>query len=159
MTPWPYVLIICLWVLVTCHSIVTASASLPVSAWLSGSTRVCLWKSHSLSDKLRTSKFFVYSPPFLTLAITQTWLHPSVLDGDILAFGLWSFVMTYLHFVGEVVVFCLQWTALFPPTDSPHSLLIFELFLLLSVLNVLSLFVLHPNSTCEHYQYLLLGKP
>ena len=57
------------------------------SARLPHTTIVCLWNSRSLSNKLRNFQSFVYYSPFLILAITETWLHSSILDGEVLPSG------------------------------------------------------------------------
>ena len=68
----------------TNNSTATTSAE---SAWLSHTIPVCLWNSRSLSNKLRNFQSFVYSSPFLILAITETWLHLSIFDSEVLPSG------------------------------------------------------------------------
>ena len=51
------------------------------------STTFCLWNAHSLVNKIDNFQSFVYSNDFKIIAITETWLHDYIYNGEILPTG------------------------------------------------------------------------
>ena len=47
----------------------------------------CLWNARSLGNKLKPFQAFVYSSQLQIFAVTETWLHSSIMDGEIIASG------------------------------------------------------------------------
>ena len=50
-------------------------------------TSACLWNARSLGNKLKPFQAFVYSSQLQIFAVTETWLHSSIMDGEIIASG------------------------------------------------------------------------
>lgn len=68
----------------------TTSASLTQSTHPVSSAdvfSVCLWNSRSLVNKLRNFQSFVYSSSFQVFALTETWLSPFILSGEVIPSG------------------------------------------------------------------------
>ena len=50
-----------------------------------GHFKVCLWNAQSLTKQLSSFQSYILASHFGLVAITETWLNPNILDGEILS--------------------------------------------------------------------------